>query len=408
MSEEGRFDGLAETWQPRLGLALKAAGMVLLVALVVPFVIYAFPALAGAEGSYVVLSGSMEPAISPGDVVFVYAVDPTTIAAGDVVTYSREGTSIPTTHRVIEVIQTDDVPSGVLLRTAGDANEDPDQALVAGSAVFGVVPTVSLPTVGPVLVGVPYMGHIIQFANTPLGFLVLVGLPLGAFILNEVWVIARGGRESATEETAAQEIETVDAEATAVTGTPEVDSSTGTVTEPPASTVDPAYQGAGDGMVSIDQTDLRVAIAVLGVVSVYTIWVAYSVLEPWSVSAAVAAGGSFLYLAALQYRAKTHGGVASVPGSGTVARSVPDGGELAVASDEPVDLPTSIADAPVVPVHDLEELRARLGNGATVEPETGTMTALYVENDGVVYTYEASQVDPSGRGSHEEVEDHDS
>ncbi|TKX83266.1 hypothetical protein EXE43_25160, partial [Halorubrum sp. SS5] len=46
-------------------------GLMILVAIVVPFVVFAVPQVVGADQSYVVLSGSMEPAMSPGDVIIV-------------------------------------------------------------------------------------------------------------------------------------------------------------------------------------------------------------------------------------------------------------------------------------------------------------------------------------------------
>ena len=64
---------------------------VVLVLAVVPFVVYAVPGVVGASESYVVLSGSMEPTISPGDVIVVEDVDPGDVEEGDVITFRRDG-----------------------------------------------------------------------------------------------------------------------------------------------------------------------------------------------------------------------------------------------------------------------------------------------------------------------------
>jgi len=49
----------------------NVVGLVLVLAVVVPFLVYAVPQVVGAEHSYVVLSGSMQPTMNPGDVVVV-------------------------------------------------------------------------------------------------------------------------------------------------------------------------------------------------------------------------------------------------------------------------------------------------------------------------------------------------
>ena len=309
-----------DRWGPHGRNALRLLGFAILVAFVLPFVVFAFPTLVGAEGSYVVLSGSMEPAIAPGDVVFVYATDPASIGVGDIVTYSRENAQVPTTHRVIEVIETNDVPSGVLLRTMGDANEDPDQVPVAGGAVHGIVPAVTLPVIGTVLFVFPAMGHVIQFANTTPGFVILVGLPLGAFILNEIWTVARGGirdRRNAESSTSLAEGAGMGG------GSARTSQVGGRLDRSEAGEFAPSNPTD----VVIGQADLKASVAILGIVSLYTIWVAYSVFTPWSVSAAVAAVGSFLYLAALRYRVLSAVARAPESDAGVPGESIPDGGQ---------------------------------------------------------------------------------
>lgn len=82
-----------------------------------------------------VVSESMEPAYSAGDLLLVRAVDPSTVQVGDVVTYSRPD-RIPVTHRVTGV-------QGDFLTTKGDANETPDAPVAfdrVQSTVVGSVP----------------------------------------------------------------------------------------------------------------------------------------------------------------------------------------------------------------------------------------------------------------------------
>ena len=152
-------------------------GIVLLIALVAPFVVYAVPGVVGAEHSFVVLTASMTPAIAPGDVVIVDERDPATIAEGDVITFVRGGNEVPVTHRVIDVV---DGPTGIAFETQGDANGGPDASLVPGENVLGVV-----------AITIPYIGYVIQFADSPAGFAALVVVPFGLLLLSELWSIAR-------------------------------------------------------------------------------------------------------------------------------------------------------------------------------------------------------------------------
>ena len=152
-------------------------GIVLLIALVAPFVVYAVPGVVGAEHSFVVLTASMTPAIAPGDVVIVDERDPSSIAEGDVITFVRGGSEVPVTHRVIDVV---DGPTGIAFETQGDANGGPDASLVPGENVLGVV-----------AITIPYIGYVIQFADSPAGFAALVVVPFGLLVLSELWSLAR-------------------------------------------------------------------------------------------------------------------------------------------------------------------------------------------------------------------------
>ena len=99
--------------------------------LVIPILIYGFPFLVGANGSYTVMSGSMSPALHLGDLVIVKGEDFVYINIGDMVTV--ESGEFTYTHRVVEKLEGDRV------RLKGDANEDPDPNLVESSQIIGKV-----------------------------------------------------------------------------------------------------------------------------------------------------------------------------------------------------------------------------------------------------------------------------
>jgi signal peptidase len=160
---------------------LNIAGVVVLIALIAPFAVYAVPQSIGATQSYVVLSGSMTPTIQPGDVIFVYDRKPSNIDEGDVITYNLEGERTEvTTHRVVDVVRTEDGER--VFVTKGDANEDPDPYRVPPEAVIG-----AMPVQNGIQARIPYLGHALMFAQSKRGIALLVFLPAGLLVVSEVW-----------------------------------------------------------------------------------------------------------------------------------------------------------------------------------------------------------------------------
>jgi len=169
----------------------KVVGSVLVVGLVGAFVVFAVPQVVGANHSYVVLSSSMAPALQAGDAILVDDVPPRQIERGDVVTFEPpaghgEYGSELVTHRVVAVVDRDD---GRYFRTKGDANEDPDRALVPAENV-----------VGRVAFALPYLGHVVLFANSDTGLLALVVVPAVLFGLNEVYELQAAARRGPGQE----------------------------------------------------------------------------------------------------------------------------------------------------------------------------------------------------------------
>ena len=79
--------------------------------------------------TYVVLSGSMEPAYPTGSLIYVKEVDVHQLKEKDVITFMIDEDTIAT-HRIIEVLVDEEDSSVVRFRTQGDANDSPDGSLV--------------------------------------------------------------------------------------------------------------------------------------------------------------------------------------------------------------------------------------------------------------------------------------
>ena len=106
--------------------------------------------------SYVVQSGSMEPTIMTGDIIFVSHQDQ--YHKNDVITF-KEGDSRIITHRVVD-------DRNFQLTTKGDANRIEDNSSVSLSHV-----------IGKVFFTVPKLGYLVFFSKTQIGFLIFIIIP---------------------------------------------------------------------------------------------------------------------------------------------------------------------------------------------------------------------------------------
>ena len=264
---------------------LEAVTLVALVLVVAAFAVFAVPQAVGAEHSYVVLSGSMQPAMEPGDVILVDAVDIDDIRVGDVVSF-RDETGTVTTHRVADVFVGED---GRHLWTKGDDNEERDPGVVTEAALVGRVMTV-----GDTLVVIPYIGLVVEAAGSDLGAYLLLFVPLTLLVLNEVYT--RLGRRTADDTGATDPLATgapagadgdlppgllahLDAEGAtdllngSVTGRSDAARGSADIGGDPGTPV-----GTG-----LSPADVSLSIVVLGVLTAYSGWVA------WTLTSVIAA-----------------------------------------------------------------------------------------------------------------------
>ena len=107
-----------------------------------------------------VISGSMEPTYSIGDLIYVKEVDPNTIKVGDPITFVLNEDLVVATHRVVEI----DVENQHFY-TKGDANETPDASPVHFNNVIGV-PQFSIPK----------LGYVSDFVQNPPGMYIAIGV----------------------------------------------------------------------------------------------------------------------------------------------------------------------------------------------------------------------------------------
>lgn len=126
-----------------------------------------------------VLTGSMEPTIPVGSIVYVKPLDdPSRLQPGDICTYTLSDGETMVTHRVVSVD-----PDSQTLVTKGDAN-DTDDGDINFAQVFGRTQF-----------HLPYLGYIAINAKTPVGIMTVCGVLVVVILLNFIPAIIDAGEE---------------------------------------------------------------------------------------------------------------------------------------------------------------------------------------------------------------------
>ena len=167
---------------------LSIAVQVLLWIIILLAALFAFTTLATRDNSNVaslagytpmsVLSDSMSPTFNRGDLIIIKkcgANDINALQVGDIICFHTiiENEYALNTHRIVEVISENGNSRFI---TKGDNNAIQDQRNV----VFGDI-------VGKYVGRLPYVGHVMQFLASSVGFLVVIVLPLLAFFVYQVY-----------------------------------------------------------------------------------------------------------------------------------------------------------------------------------------------------------------------------
>jgi len=120
----------------------------------------------------VIKSGSMEPTIKTGSVLLSKKQD--NYQKGDIITFVKVGKEI-VTHRIVEVNADSDF---VEYKTKGDANDVVDNGTVKKGRILGKK-----------ILAIPYLGYVIAFLKSKIGIIVLIIIPAGYFIGQEIMKI---------------------------------------------------------------------------------------------------------------------------------------------------------------------------------------------------------------------------
>ncbi|MBR4057708.1 MAG: signal peptidase I [Oscillospiraceae bacterium] len=117
-----------------------------------------------------VISGSMEPTYSVGDLLYVKTVDPDSVKVGDPITFVLNEDLVVATHRVVAIDK-----ENRQFSTKGDANETEDAAPVHFNNLVGV----------PVF-SIPLLGYVSAYIQSPPGM--YVAIAIGVILLAAVFL----------------------------------------------------------------------------------------------------------------------------------------------------------------------------------------------------------------------------
>lgn len=126
-----------------------------------------------------VMSGSMEPTISVGDIVIVKPVKAETLRIGDTITFQPiSGESTLITHRIVEKAI---APQGLMFTTLGDNNDQPDRQIAEDQVQ------------GKVIYIIPFVGQLALVGGLEAQAFVVLGIALA--LAGVLWVIFSNRRE---------------------------------------------------------------------------------------------------------------------------------------------------------------------------------------------------------------------
>lgn len=158
-----------------------------LVVIVVIFAIFLMGARLVGLQVFHVISPSMEPTYSEGDLLYVKTVDPDSVKIGDPITFVLNEDLMVATHRVVAIDR-----ENRQFTTKGDANKTEDAAPVHFNNLIGV----------PIF-AIPLLGYVSAYIQSPPGMYVAIGV--GVVLLAVVFLPDLLSKKSKQEEAQEEE-----------------------------------------------------------------------------------------------------------------------------------------------------------------------------------------------------------
>lgn len=150
----------------KLILNLISWGTIAILGIMAVFVLSSNYQIFGRYRSFLIQSGSMEPAIMTGDIIVTNSQRSYLI--NDVVAFNTENRIV--THRLIS---TEDKDGNTKFSTKGDANRSQDSDIIDQAQIIGKVTLV-----------IPKLGYLVAFSKSLPGFIILILIPTAIFLLD--------------------------------------------------------------------------------------------------------------------------------------------------------------------------------------------------------------------------------
>jgi signal peptidase len=138
-------------------------------------VIFSFLPLKNNYKFLVVKSGSMEPQIHTGSLIFIKPASEYNV--GDVITRQTDEVGKTITHRISDIEKKD---NHLIYKTKGDANTVGDGVDVESDSILGKV-----------FFDIPYIGYLVNFIKTTEGIILFVVIPTTIIVYEEILKIKK-------------------------------------------------------------------------------------------------------------------------------------------------------------------------------------------------------------------------
>lgn len=116
---------------------------------------------------FIVLSGSMEKVIYPGDLAIVKEIDTKELKEQDVIAFKENNVVI--THRIIDIVEEHGEEKYI---TKGDNNTMQDNGFVKPEQVEGILKF-----------RIARLGNLAMFIQTPIGMIISLSIPIGMLLI---------------------------------------------------------------------------------------------------------------------------------------------------------------------------------------------------------------------------------
>lgn len=141
---------------------------------------------------FIVLSGSMEDSIMPGDLILTKEIDTLELKDGDVISFRTNKYTV-ITHRIINIVEDEGERK---YYTKGDNNDSADSNIVCNDQIEGIY-----------RYRIPKLGNIAIYLQKPIGIIICIAVPLIIILMAQLADFKRQQIEVKEKEKKQKELE---------------------------------------------------------------------------------------------------------------------------------------------------------------------------------------------------------